>query len=265
MQSKYIRVLPYKKYPATFNMAADEYLLDQKNLINLRFYGWRQKTLSLGHSQKKVAGLHWSFCQQNLELVRRLSGGQAVLHEHELTYSITTDNQLFAGSILGAYSTISQVIQKSLKTLGVSSVFQPQAREVKRCGICFYEPAAYELLVEGKKVVGSAQVRRKNRFLQHGSILWATNFLLWSKIWENTTEQALQARIGSVSTAMPKNANMQHLAEKIAQNLAEQLNLPLQELDFSPTETQQIEDLAQSYKLDWSDLHNVKPSLKTNL
>ena len=173
-------------YSGVRNMAIDAALLKSANtskkpLTTLRLYSWSVPTISVGYQQKPE-----NFSQYNLPVVRRLTGGRAVLHDKELTYSITVPkfDQLFAGGITDAYAAISRCLVAALKDVGVQGVdFARPASKLsitereKRFGsrqkneACFLSSSRYEVVVGGKKMVGSAQRRFSGAFLQHGSIL----------------------------------------------------------------------------------------------
>ncbi len=137
----------------------------------LRLYGWKEPTISIGYAQE--AG---RFSESGLPVVRRITGGRAVLHDMEVTYSIITgsDNPLFSYGIEGAYSLISGCIIKALKDVGLDACFS-RGVKASRTGTrdaCFYTPSRYEVMMGGRKLVGSSQRRFKNAFIQHGSILF---------------------------------------------------------------------------------------------
>jgi len=153
-----------------YNMAMDEALLEEvarHGGAYLRFYRWDPPTLSLGRNQPNTF--------YNLPIVRRPTGGQAVWHEHELTYATVAPVALF-GSLRKAYCEIHTRLARALRTLGVEAVLapaHPPIRPSAHPASCFSCSVGGEILVRGRKLVGSAQVRRGDAFLQHGSILLA--------------------------------------------------------------------------------------------
>jgi lipoate-protein ligase A len=168
-----------------YNMAVDEELLARAQAGDempvLRFYGWTPPAVSLGRFQKVENAVDTDACKRlGFDIVRRITGGRAVLHYHELTYSIIsrTDNPLFLPDVLGTYKTIAAGLIAGLKNLGIHadmvSRLGRHAALVKkgtRDPSCFSSPSWYEILVRGKKIVGSAQRRVTGAFLQHGSVL----------------------------------------------------------------------------------------------
>jgi len=146
-------------------MAADEALLERvvrSGGAFLRIYRWDPPTLSIGRNQHDVF--------ENTPVVRRPTGGQAVWHEHEVTYAAVAPVALF-GSLRKAYCEIHTRLARALRSLGVDAVLAPAVRASGRPAGCFASSVGGEILVGGKKLVGSAQVRKRDAFLQHGSIL----------------------------------------------------------------------------------------------
>ncbi len=167
------------------NMAIDEALLARAQaggeLPVLRFYTWEPSAVSLGRFQKIEDAVDVDACRRrNIDIVRRVTGGRAVLHYHELTYSIVAraDDPLFSPTVLGTYKVIAQGLRAGLAHLGISAeLVSRSGRHASRVEkspkdpACFASPSWYELLVAGRKIVGSAQRRMRGAFLQHGSIL----------------------------------------------------------------------------------------------
>lgn len=168
-----------------YNMALDEALLDwhSKGLIppTIRFYGWNRATLSIGYFQKVEKEINLEVVKaKSLGFVRRPTGGRGVLHDRELTYSVivSEDYPDMPKTVTEAYRVISEGILEGFKMLGLDAYFSvPKTEEDRdslknpRSAVCFDAPSWYELVVEGRKVAGSAQTRQKGVILQHGSIL----------------------------------------------------------------------------------------------
>ena len=180
------RVLDDGRRDGATNMAVDESLLDAYASATapaeptLRLYGWRPPALSLGRRQPASAAHDPSFLARNgIDLVRRPTGGRAVLHEHELTYAVAgrLATPPFRKGVLDTYATIAGAIAAALRAIGVAADAAPAERAGARDPgpfgppVCFDRAGPHEIVVEGRKLVGSAQVRRRGAFLQHGSIL----------------------------------------------------------------------------------------------
>lgn len=167
------------------NMMIDEQLLEAavqgETIPVLRFYTWAPPAVSLGRFQDEETSVNREACGRlGIDIVRRITGGRAVFHNKELTYSIIarTDNPLFPSSVIGAYKIIAEGLLGGLRNLGVSAEMVSRSgryaslvRKDVREPACFSSPSWYELLVQGRKIIGSAQRRVGGAFLQHGSIL----------------------------------------------------------------------------------------------
>ncbi len=165
---------------ATFNMALDEALLSstasKKSPPTLRLYSWNVPSLSLGYAQPFKDIDQAELTKRAWQLVRRPTGGRAILHTDELTYSITAplDEPLVAGSLLESYQRISIGLQKALQLLGLLTFNENQSGvphdASKNEPVCFQTPSNYEITWNGKKLIGSAQARKMGGVLQHGSL-----------------------------------------------------------------------------------------------
>ncbi len=171
------RVLKYKVFDAASNMALDEAILEahRKNLVppTLRFYGWAPPSVSIGYSQKMDAETIERIKSKGFDVVRRLTGGRAVLHFGELTYSFIASPPVLSEQLNEAYKQICQGLILGLKNLGVQAELGKSinSKQYKDFSDCFLATTQADLQVNGKKMVGSAQLRRQGAVLQHGSIL----------------------------------------------------------------------------------------------
>jgi lipoate-protein ligase A len=168
-----------------YNMAIDEELLAQAQAGEqtpvLRFYTWDPAAVSIGRFQKIGVAVDADACERHgIDIVRRITGGRAVLHYRELTYSIIAraDDPLFPANVLGTYKLIAAGLLQGLKNLGIpaemvsrSSRHAALVKKNAKDPACFSSPSWYEILVHGRKIIGSAQRKLSGAFLQHGSIL----------------------------------------------------------------------------------------------
>jgi lipoyl(octanoyl) transferase len=166
------------------NMALDEAILtahsEGQAPPTVRFYGWNPATLSIGYFQKTQEVDFAQMEKEGIGFVRRPTGGRAVLHDKELTYSIivSEDYPGIPRQVTEAYRVLSEGLLLGFRALGLDAEMVQLATEAEKekyasagSAACFDSPSWYELVVEGRKVAGSAQVRQKNVVLQHGSIL----------------------------------------------------------------------------------------------
>lgn len=183
------------------NMAMDEALLHSvangESLPVLRFYRWKPATVTLGYAQSVVADLDLDVCRRaGIDVVRRSTGGRAVLHDNEVTYSVIAplNTNLFGNSVLDCYRVISEVLKKTLLQLGLPAQLVPGktrgSNQNVTKAVCFSAPSQYELLVDGRKVAGSAQKRHGQAFLQHGSIPIDINLELLGKALKADTKES---------------------------------------------------------------------------
>ena len=170
-----LRVIDTGACRGGYNMAVDEMLAlkvqQGKSPPVLRFFRWEPACLSLGCFQKVAREVDLDGLRsRGVDLVRRPSGGRAVLHDHEMTYSVILPD--FGKGVIDSYRIISQGLLAGLKILGLDASLQkpaPVERE-HASAACFDSPSSYELLCGGKKLIGSAQRRLDGVILQHGSI-----------------------------------------------------------------------------------------------
>ena len=167
------------------NMAIDAALLDEVESSPdlrtiVRFYRWKRPTVSLGRNQRVETAVDESFCAEHgVDIVHRPTGGRAVLHDDELTYAVASnDSTVFGDTIYANYKSVSEALCEAFNRVGVPAILAPETRRVvMHAGAasandvpCFMSVSRYELTVQGRKIVGSAQRRLRRSFLQHGSM-----------------------------------------------------------------------------------------------
>ncbi|MGE5328463.1 MAG: biotin/lipoate A/B protein ligase family protein [Deltaproteobacteria bacterium] len=162
------------------NMAVDEAIMQCYSYAGkkptLRIYGWNPPAVSLGYFQNIERALNVEACKElKIDIVRRLTGGRAVLHQHEITYSIIIgeDYPGIPQSVVESYKFLCRGLIEGLKLAGANVSMESGRKNLRETSTqaCFDSPSIYEIVCEGKKLVGSAQVRKNGVILQHGSIL----------------------------------------------------------------------------------------------
>lgn len=165
-----------------WNMALDEALLESViggALPAFRLYRWDPPTVSLGYFQPLDDDINEAeICRRGFGLVRRPTGGRAILHGDEITYSATVRQDAIPGgdSLMGSYRAISRGIERGLNLLGVGAQLADHSGKEGRPDkaslptVCFGQSARVDMVAAGRKIVGSAQTRRSGAILQHGSI-----------------------------------------------------------------------------------------------
>jgi len=160
------------------NLATDqavaEHVRDGTSPPTLRFYTWRPAALSLGYGQLLAAVDADVALREGIDLVRRPTGGQAILHSDELTYAVMLPrtHALAAGGILSSYDRLSVGFERGFAALGLKAHkgdWQAAASDAEGL-LCFASPSTHELSADGVKIMGSAQTRLGGALLQHGSI-----------------------------------------------------------------------------------------------
>ena len=171
------RVLVDEPLPGAGNMARDHALatLAGPGTGTLRFYRWSPATLSFGRNEPVTVGYRELLRRHpEMGVVRRPTGGRAVLHDREMTYSVVLPVRAFGG-LRPAYRRINEGLVEGLRRLGVDATWATGRALNPESGPCFLEPAEGEVVVDGRKLVGSAQARIGGTILQHGSLLLVAN------------------------------------------------------------------------------------------
>jgi lipoate-protein ligase A len=223
------------------NMAMDEAILwavaEGESRPTLRFYGWQPPCLSIGYSQSMEGEVDVDRCREvGVDFVRRPTGGRSILHADELTYSVVAPQAepRVAGGVIESYRRLSMGLVAGLRTLGLAVAQVEVANNKGESAACFDAPSSYEIAVGGKKLVGSAQVRKKNMVLQHGSlplegdIARIFDFLrVPSEERREALKQELRARATSLELALGYSVPFEEVARHLAAGFAQALTLRL--------------------------------------
>ncbi len=170
------RLIVDSQKSGAWNMAVDSALLASldrglSDTPTLRLYGWEEPTLTTGYAQSHD-DLNLEYIEQNgIPVIRRPTGGRALLHDDEVTYSVTIPAASSRyGSLRDIYTFISATLKKTLADVGVSVDADACETGFRGAGSCFATKTKYEIIADGRKVTGSAQRRLKNAAMQHGFI-----------------------------------------------------------------------------------------------
>lgn len=260
-----------KQQPA-FNMAMDEKLMDWHREGKIppvvRFYEWAPPTLSIGYFQRIERDINIEQVKaQNIGLVRRATGGRAVLHDDEITYSVIVkeDHPKMPASVTEAYRVISQGLLEGFRTMGLEADFSiPKTDKEKeelrnpRSAVCFDAPSWYEMVVNNRKIAGSAQTRQRGVILQHGSIIRTLNEDQLFDMFKFPNERVRQRmQQGFKKKATPIEELMSPLVSKEAMKYSfktgfkEALNISLEPLVLNKDQLREVRALAEAkYALD---------------
>jgi len=205
------------------NMAVDVALLNEAEhtetpVTIVRFYGWIIPTISLGRSQQVAKAVDIDYCRANgIDIVHRPTGGRAVLHDDELTYAvISNDTDCFGDTIYGNYKRVSEALCLAYNRLGVPAILAPETRKVSPHANgadppCFLSPSRYELVVEGRKIAGSAQRRLRRSFLQHGSMPITCNRLELARATRLPSPEPLDQEMAGVAEFLAERPTIEQL------------------------------------------------------
>lgn len=250
----------------SFNMALDEALLDWHSVSKIpptiRFYGWDPATLSIGYFQKVEKEINMEAVKEHkLGFVRRPTGGRGVLHEHELTYSVivSEDYPDMPKTVTEAYRVISEGILKGFHHLGLEAYFAvPKTQDERdslknpRSAVCFDAPSWYELVVEGRKVAGSAQTRQKGVILQHGSILLDLEedklfslFKYPSDKVKERMQRAFKSKAVAINEISPRRISLEEAKEAFFKGFSEGLDIELVPYELSEEELEYVNKIAK--------------------
>ena len=173
------------------NMAIDEALLTSKAPV-LRFYRWKPACLSIGYFQS-IKNINFKNLKKYKgDIVRRPTGGNAVLHDKELTYSVIIDEKKMPKSVIESYKIISKGLMQGLKNLGLDPKMNEDVKKEDKSAICFNDPSWYEIVVNGKKIIGSAQKRINGKLLQHGAVLIGIDIKQYCSSFNNCNEEIIK-------------------------------------------------------------------------
>jgi lipoate-protein ligase A len=199
-----IRFLETRNKSGPWNMALDEVLLmnyKDDSIPILRFYDWRPACVSIGYFQSMEEEVDIETCKHmGIDLVRRLTGGGAVLHEFELTYSFITKK--YPQNILESYDLICNPVVKCLSKLGLDAKFVP----------------LNDIIIDNKKVSGNAQTRKNNTLLQHGTILLDVDF---DKMFSVLKIPSQKIKDKVINDAKSRVKGLYRSFEEVAYNLKE--------------------------------------------
>ncbi|MEX0975158.1 MAG: lipoate--protein ligase family protein [Bacillota bacterium] len=216
----------------------------------LRFYQWQPACLSLGYFQdveKEVRSE--SLREEGVDLVRRATGGKAVLHDDELTYSVIIAEKDLPGSVLETYHRLSEGLVEGLRTMGIPASLAALEHGVTsrdprfRQAACFSAPSWYEIMSDDKKIIGSAQSRRNGFILQHGSIPFTFDaakivrcIRTGSPEHAARTEAMLRRKAAGVSDVLGRLVSREELQEHLVLGFRTVLGWDVQPGELSPGE-----------------------------
>jgi lipoate-protein ligase A len=241
-------------------MAADEAILESigrgESPPTLRLYAWDPPCLSLGYSQPFADVDITRLQERGWEVVRRATGGRAILHTDELTYSVTgsAEEPVLTGGVLESYNRIAQALSFAVRSLELPVLMKegkPADHTVSN-PVCFEVPSTYEITVNGKKLIGSAQARKKEGVLQHGSLplMGDLSRICQALVFENEAARETAARrllksATTVESALGGAITWEKAARAFIQAFEEKLGLCFERGELSESELKRTDELAR--------------------
>lgn len=252
-------VSPPAEGPA--NMAMDEAILESVTAgaeqPTLRLYAWDPACLSIGYAQLLAEADEGRLAERGWSLVRRPTGGRAILHTDELTYAIiapSTDPHV-EGGVLASYRRLSEGLLLGLRRLGLEPRVRdaaPLPLEERADPVCFEVPSAYEITAGGRKLIGSAQLRRQGGVLQHGSLPLSGDIgriCLGLRFPDEAARQSrverLRSKASTVEELLGRTVAWEEAAGALRDGFAESLGLKFDEGELSRVEADRTDQLVR--------------------
>lgn len=233
------RLLDTGALPASLNMGIDLALLELHSLgispPTLRFYQWDPPAVSLGYFQRRHS-IDLSVCRKmGLDVVKRPTGGHAVLHGHDLTYSVVAGTmEGIPANLVTAYQLLSKGLLSGFRLLGIEAERGGGNLPMPETDVCFMRFAWGDLLYRGKKFVGSAQTLKGTSLLQHGSIVLDTQQESWVNLVSQKTDSAeelrqrLESRTTSLGEILGRRVEPEEVKTVLIAGMASALNVEFQ-------------------------------------
>lgn len=187
-----MKFIDYKVYTGQENMDIDVQLLEQSIKEQaqepiFRLYGWSPACVSLGRNQKDDFVDYDLLKSMGIDVVRRLTGGRALLHDDEITYSFICPVSYLknGGNVVESYKEICQMLIDAFAKQGIELTLGAEKGVHTKFDYCMLVSTGADLCYQGKKLIGSAQFRKEGYILQHGSILYRYNKDILERIFKN--------------------------------------------------------------------------------
>jgi lipoate-protein ligase A len=205
------KLIRYKENTGKNNMLIDNELLEdaiknQEKTPIIRFYGWKPACVSLGRNQS-IDNINIEFCKNNnIDIVKRVTGGRALLHDDEITYSFICPFDFLKNGdgVISSYKEISSAIIQGFKNLDIELDFGGKKKIETSHDYCMLLSTGADLSYNGKKLIGSAQFRKQNYILQHGSILFSYDKNKIEKIFNEKVAQNSITYINEINSQLSR-------------------------------------------------------------
>jgi lipoate-protein ligase A len=226
---------------AFMNMAIDEAIMLHQGRVppTIRLYGWKPPAVSIGYFQSLEEEVDLEKCREaGVDLIRRITGGGAVFHDNELTYSFITkeSDPLVPKEILESYKVICSGIISGLSSLGVRSEFAP----------------LNDIISGGKKISGNAQTRRNHCVLQHGTLLIGVDAKRMFSLLRVPSEKirrmlikSAEERVTSIGSLLGRKVSFEETADATAEGFRKSLGIKLVKGELTKSEMKMAKELAE--------------------
>lgn len=206
-----MKFIPYSVNDGQTNMDIDAHLLDDAISSGMqepvfRLYGWSPSCISLGRNQSDTFLDKEFLAKNNIDVVRRLTGGRALLHDNEITYSFVcpVDYLEHGEHIVSSYKEISQILIDKFKLLGIELDFGTSKPVHTGYDYCMLVSTGADLCYKNKKLIGSAQCRKNGYILQHGSILYDYDVALLEKVFNEKVDTNDVTSVKEINSGLTK-------------------------------------------------------------
>lgn len=256
------RLVRHEAMPGAQNMAIDESILEAVSAADvpptLRLYAWSPPCLSLGYAQPFTDIDAERTLMRGWSIVRRPTGGRAILHTDELTYAVIapTNHPDLNGGVIGSYQRISRALTLGLRHIGLDVTVAPEVQlseDERNNPVCFEVPSSYEMEVDGRKLLGSAQVRRVKGVLQHGTLPLTGDItrIVDALRFEheearNQARERIRSRAASVSELLGRQVSWEQAAQALVKGFEDALGWTFETSQLSDAELKRAAELESS-------------------
>ncbi|MEO0281062.1 MAG: hypothetical protein ABIN05_01765 [candidate division WOR-3 bacterium] len=235
--------LNYSAFDVYTNMAIDEWAYKNIDTIFFRFYSFSKPSITIGYNQRYNVGIDYDYViKEKIDITRRITGGRAVLHSGDLTYSFVGKIEHFGKNygLLDRYKRIAEIFIKGFKELKIDAELTQGEKKENFIANCFGSQSVYEISYKGEKIVGSAQTFSETNFLQQGTILVKESIVPQEKIYGKNFSNNIENLTGLTY-------NIENISSVFYKIFFRELDFEWEEveLDF---EDEKLQNLIQKYK-----------------
>jgi lipoate-protein ligase A len=218
-----------------YNMAADEEMLNLDKPA-LRIYAFKPNCITMGYFMKTENTINFDFIRKNnIDVTRRITGGKAVLHANELTFSLCAPLKTFGKSVISAYKTVSLILKKVYSKIGIHTN-NYSSQNTGENHICFTEKSRYEITSNNKKIAGFAQKKCSDKILQHCSVPFEIDYSLLLKSFKNNeriSKDFLKQNMSCINELTDENISYEKFSNLLINAFKQEMNIDFTRYEFS--------------------------------